>query len=51
MPYRDGDHHVRKGKVCSYLEFLDSRRGVEEGNLGNVLGDYLPNWYFPLEGG
>jgi len=30
---------------------LNSRWGVEKGNLGNGLGDCLPNWDFPLEGG
>jgi hypothetical protein len=51
IPYRDGKHHDRKGKGRSYLECLDSRWGVEEGKLGNVLVQYLPNWYFPLEWG
>jgi hypothetical protein len=51
IPYQDGKHHVRKGKGHNYLECLCSRWGVEEGNLGNVLRDYLPNWDFPLEGG
>jgi hypothetical protein len=51
IPYRDGKHHVRKGKGHSYLELLDSRWGVEEGDLGNGLGDCLPNQDFPLEGG
>jgi hypothetical protein len=47
----DGKHHIWKGKGCSYLECLDSRWGVKEGNLGNGLRDCLPNQYFPLEGG
>jgi hypothetical protein len=51
IPYKDGEHHVRKGKGCNYLECLDSRWGVDERNLGNGLGDCLPNWDFPLEGG
>jgi hypothetical protein len=42
IPYRDGEHHVWKGKHRNYLEFLDSRWGVEEGNLSNGLRDFLP---------
>jgi hypothetical protein len=49
IPYRDDKHHVRKNEGCNYLEILDSRWGVEEGNLGNGLRDYLPNWDFPPE--
>jgi len=33
------------------MECFDSRWGVEKGNLGNGLGDYLPKWDFPLERG
>jgi hypothetical protein len=43
VPYKDGKHHVRKGESSSYLECLDSKWGVEKGNLSNVLGDCLPN--------
>jgi hypothetical protein len=51
IPYRDGKNHVRKSEGSNYLECLDSRCGVEKGNLGNGLGDYLPNRDVPLEGG
>ena len=51
IPYRDGKNHVGKGESSIYLEFLDSRWGVEEGDLGNGLDDCLPNRDFPLEGG
>jgi hypothetical protein len=51
IPNKDGDNHVWKGESRNYLEFLEFRWGVEKGNLGNGLGDYLPNWDFPLEGG
>ena len=51
IPYRNGKNHVGKGESRSYLECLDSRSGVEKGNLGNGLGDCLPNQDFPLEGG
>jgi hypothetical protein len=51
IPYRDGKNHVGKGEGSSYLECLDSRWGVEKGDLGNGLGDCLPNQDFPLEGG
>jgi hypothetical protein len=51
IPYRDGKHHVRKGKGHRYLECLDSKWGVEKGNFSNALGDCLPNQDFPLEGG
>jgi hypothetical protein len=47
----DGEHHVGKGESRNYLECLDSRSGVEEGDLGNSMGDCLPNWYFPLRWG
>jgi hypothetical protein len=43
IPYGDGKHHIWKGKGRIYLEFLDSRWGVEEGNLSNGLRDFLPN--------
>ena len=51
IPYRDGNNHIGNGEVRNYLECLDSRCQVEKGYLGNGLGDCLPNWYFPLEGG
>jgi hypothetical protein len=50
IPYRDGENHVWKGESSSYFECLDSRWGVEKGNLDNGLGDYLPNWDLILEG-
>jgi hypothetical protein len=51
IPEKDGENHVWKGENSSYLECLESRWGVEKGDLHNVLGNYLPNLYFPLEGG
>jgi hypothetical protein len=51
IPYMDGKNHVGKGESSSYLECLDSKWGVERGNFGNGLGDYLPNQDFSLEGG
>jgi hypothetical protein len=51
IPYRNGKNYVRKSEGRSYLECLDSRWGVEKGNLGNGLGDCLQNQYFPLEWG
>jgi hypothetical protein len=51
IPYKDGDNHVRKGEVSNNLECLDFRWGVQKGYLGNCLGDFLQNQYFPLEGG
>jgi hypothetical protein len=51
IPYKDGEYHVWKCKSCDYLELFDSRWGVEKGNLGNGLGDCLPNQDFLLEGG
>jgi hypothetical protein len=51
IPYMDGKNHVGKGESNSDLECLDASWGVEKGNLGNVLGDCLPNQDFPLEGG
>jgi hypothetical protein len=51
IPYWDGNNHVRKGESSNYLECLDSRWGVEKGDLGNGLGDCLLDWDFPLEGG
>jgi len=51
IPYRDGKNHVGKGEGSNYLECFDSRWGVEKGNLGNGLGDCLPNRDFPLERG
>jgi hypothetical protein len=46
----DGKNHVWKGESSSYLKFLDSRLGVEKGNLGNGLRDFLPNQDFPHGG-
>jgi hypothetical protein len=51
IPYRDGKNHVRKGESSRDLECLDSRWGVEKGDLGNILEDCLQNWDFPLKGG
>ena len=34
---RDGENHVWKGESSNYLECLDSRWGVEKGDLGNGL--------------
>jgi hypothetical protein len=51
IPYRDGENHVRKGEGSNDLECLDSKWGVEKWDLGNVLGDCLPNWNFPLDEG
>jgi hypothetical protein len=50
IPYRDRKNHVGKGESRSYLECLDSRWGVEKGDLGNGLWDCFPNWDFPLWG-
>jgi hypothetical protein len=50
IPYRDGKNHVWKGESSSFLDCLDSRLGVEERNLGDGLGDCLPNQDFLLEG-
>jgi len=50
IPYRDGNHHVEKGKCRGYLKLLYSRWGVEEGNLSDAFGDCLPNQDFPLGG-
>jgi hypothetical protein len=51
IPYKDGKHHVGEGESIRYLECLDSRWGLEKGDLGNELGDYFPYGYFPLKGG
>jgi hypothetical protein len=51
IPYKYGKDHVIKGEGRNNLEFLDFRWGVEKGDLGNGLGDCLPNWDSPLERG
>jgi hypothetical protein len=51
IPYRDGKNHVGKGEGSSDLECLDSRWGIEKGDLDDGLGDSFPNRDFPLEGG
>jgi len=51
IPNKDGENHVWKGESSSYLECLDSRWGIEKGNLGNGLGDCLPNRDVPLPSG
>jgi hypothetical protein len=51
IPYRDGKNHVGKGESSNYLECLDSRWGVEKGDLGNGLGDLSPKLGFSPGGG